>query len=220
MSGICPHCNSSSVFLMVSTPYSESDTDAIGTVIGFKFWAVMQCQGCLNLILGGVKRATPHGQHMAGEYQYLRHYPIGKPNDNVAPEIPENIANDFKEALRCRFVDAYNATVEMCRRAVQANCFDLGAPKDKLVKQIDWLAAKGTITTPLKEMAHRIRLGGNLGAHPPEDPNDASEITINNLYADAVLVFTHNFFQHVYVLPERLNQFTFQKPPPTPASGP
>jgi hypothetical protein len=76
---------------------------------------------------------------------------------------------------------------------------------------IDWLAAQGTITTPLKEMAHRVRLGGNLGAHPPEDPIDATEITIGPEYADAVLEFTREFFQHVYVMPERLKKYTFKK---------
>jgi hypothetical protein len=118
---------------------------------------------------------------------------------------------DFREALRCRFVDAYNATVEMCRRAVQASCIQLNAPADKkLVHQIDWLAAQGIITTPLKEMAHRVRLGGNLGAHPPEDPDDANAIVIGVQYADAVIEFTRDFFQHVYVIPERLRNFTFR----------
>jgi hypothetical protein len=145
---------------------------------------------------------------------YAQHYPIGKPNDDVAREIPSHIGADFKEALRCRFVDAYNATVEMCRRAVQASCHNLGAPDEKLVKQIDWLASQGLITSPLKDMAHRVRLGGNLGAHPPEDPSDPSEIAINEEYADAVIAFTRDFFHHVYVMPERLKKYTFKKPTP------
>jgi hypothetical protein len=146
------------------------------------------------------------------KWVYQEHYPLGKPNDEVAVEIPQHIQADYKEALRCRFVDANNATVEMCRRAVQATCIDLKAPADeKLVKQIDWLATSGIITAPLKEMAHRIRLGGNLGAHPPEDPTDPTEIIIGPQYADAVLEFTRDFFQHVYVMPERLKKFTFKK---------
>jgi len=143
-------------------------------------------------------------------YDYFEHYPLGKPNDDVASEIPEHIRADFREALRCRFVDANNATVEMCRRAVQASCIHLNAPSDKkLVQQIDWLAQQGIITTPLKEMAHRVRLGGNLGAHPPEDPDDETAIIIGPEYADAVIEFTRDFFQHVYVMPERLKKFTF-----------
>jgi len=150
------------------------------------------------------------------DFLYREHFPIGKPNDHIPPEIPAHIGADFREAIRCRFVDAYNATVEMCRRAVQASCLNLGASGDKLVKQIDWLAAKGVITAPLKEMAHRVRLGGNLGAHPPEDPDDTSEIVIDSEYADAVIEFTKDFFHHVYVMPVRLERFTFKKVPATP----
>jgi hypothetical protein len=155
-------------------------------------------------------------RHCSAVESYREHYPIGKPNDDVAKEIPSHIAADFKEALRCRFVEAHNATAEMCRRAVQASCHQLGAPDDKLVKQIDWLAQQGTITNPLKEMAHRVRLGGNLGAHPPEDPNDPEEIVIGPEYSDAVIEFTRDFFQHVYVMPERLKKFTFKKTPTYP----
>jgi hypothetical protein len=72
-------------------------------------------------------------------------------------------------------------------------------------------------TTPLKEMAHRVRLGGNLGAHPPEDPEDPEEIIIGPDYSDAVIEFTRDFFQHVYVMPRRLTTFTFKKiTPPQP----
>lgn len=56
-------------------------------------------------------------------------------------------------------------------------------------------------------MAHRVRLGGNLGAHPPEDPEDATAITIGAEYADAVIAFTRSLFEHVYVMPARLEKF-------------
>jgi hypothetical protein len=206
LSGTCPHCNKPSVFLMVTNAHDEPAASQAGH--GHAYWAVLQCQGCLRFILGAAFRIQT-------SIRYWAHFPLGKPNDEVAKEIPIHIGADLKEALRCRFIDAYNATVEMCRRAIQAACLDLNAPGDKqLVQQIDWLAAQGTITTPLKDMAHRIRLGGNLGAHPPEDPDDPDAIEIGPEYSDAVIEFTRDFFQHVYVMPERLKQYTFKKPVP------
>jgi Domain of unknown function (DUF4145) len=166
MSGVCPHCDHSSAFLMVTNAHAVQENNVQNQSIGSELWAVMQCQGCLRYILGGAYRAFtfPGQPQTVGGYQYRCHYPIGKPNDNVAEEVPEHIAADFGEALRCQFIDAHNATVEMCRRAVQARCIDLGAPTDKkLVHQIDWLAAQGKITAPLKEMTHRVRMGGELG---------------------------------------------------------
>jgi hypothetical protein len=201
MSGTCPHCNRPSVFIKVAGPHEEPSPDGGGWSY---LWAVMECQGCKKYILGGVRKNQQ-------SYVYEKHYPLGKPNDEAPTEIPENVRADFREALRCRFVDAYNGTVEMCRRAVQASCIERKAPDEKLIHQIDWLAEQGIITTPLKEMAHRVRLGGNLGAHPPEDPDDATAILIGPEYADAVIEFTRDFFQHVYVMPERLKKFTFKK---------
>ena len=51
-------------------------------------------------------------QQNSASYRYEAHYPLGRPNDDVAEEIPTHIQPDFKEALRCLFVDAYNAIAE------------------------------------------------------------------------------------------------------------
>jgi len=96
----------------------------------------MECQSCTEHILAIALQPSPHHQQLT----YLTHYPLGKPNDRVAPEIPDHIKPDFKEALRCLWVNAYNGTAEMCRRAIEASCLDLGAPaKEWLEDQIDWL---------------------------------------------------------------------------------
>src|SRR5579862_154797 len=155
LSGTCPHCNRPSVCLMVTSAHVEAIAASHGRSAMMALWAVLQCQGCGKYILACVRRPTQATQDHP--YDYVTHYPMGKPSGEVAPEIPANIGADFQEALRCRFVEAHNATVEMCRRAVQASCLGLNAPADKkLVHQIDWLASQGIITTPLKEMAHRV----------------------------------------------------------------
>ena len=206
--GTCPHCRDAAGFLLVGSSAGAGAalfSQACG--LATETWGIMQCQSCLKLILGCAIKLPPNT-----DWVYQRHYPLGKPDDSVAGDIPPNIAADFREALRCRWVDAHNATVEMCRRAVQASCIEKSAPTDQtLVKQIEWLAAEGIITKPLKDMAHRVRLGGNLGAHPPEDPKDANAVVIGAEYADAVIEFTREFFQHVYVMPERLKKYTFAK---------
>ena len=43
-------------------------------------------------------------------------------------------------------------------------------------------------------------------------PVDPTEILIGSEYTDAVLEINADFFQHVYVMPERLKEFTFKKP--------
>jgi hypothetical protein len=180
----------------------------------------MQCQGCQHYILAIVD--VP--QHQSTGHVYREHYPIGAPDQAVADEIPDHIKADFKEALRCIFVDAYNATAEMCRRALEASCLDLGAPKNKVLeKMIDWLEENRIITPYLKNAAHNVRLGGNRGAHPSEDgpPAPASDPSseedgplekIEKEHAEAIVGFTREFFHHVYVGPKLVGKYNFSKP--------
>ncbi len=177
----------------------------------YRFAAVMQCPGCSKYVLAIVtKPPGERGQQNNKDFIYEHHYPMGKPDDTIGDGIPGAIGEDFKEALRCRWVHAYNATVEMCRRALQASCLQFGAdPRASLEAQIDSVHSQGKITTPLREMAHKIRLGGNRGAHPPDSPNSPKPLTDED--ADAVIAFTKEYFHHVYVMPELLAKFSFSK---------
>jgi hypothetical protein len=210
--GICPHCARASVFVLVTSVCSESVDSNDERWIGG-----MRCQGCFEYILGVVLWGP-----YTGRLIYELHYPLGKPNDAVANEIPEHIQPDFREALRCLFVDAYNATAEMCRRAIEASCLDLGAPKkDVLEDMIDWLADHRIITPLLQQAAHKVRLGGNRGAHPPVDgaavpatpkAKDTPIEKIEKDHALAIVAFTRHFFEHVYVIPKQLDKYDFSKP--------
>jgi len=154
----------------------------------------MQCQACLKFILATVYRVN-------GPYQYETHYPIGKPDDSVEEVIPAEIRTAFQEALRCRWIKAYQATVLTCRRALQVSCDREQAQGKDLFTQIDDLAAKQRITEPLKKMAHRIRLLGKRGAHGDYSDIDA---TIGEKDADDAITFMRHYLDHVYVLPAKL----------------
>jgi Domain of unknown function (DUF4145) len=218
--GKCPHGPHESAFLLVTSVYTEQNTN--------NWVAGMQCQGCAKFILAVLK------QGIAGNVSrlyYQEHYPIGKPSDDVAVEIPEHIGLDFKEALRCLWVNAYNATAEMCRRALEASCIERGAaPKDVLEDMIDDLESKRVITPFLRDVAHKIRLGGNRGAHPGgpaiipapvanSDPATAQQLgiptspsVITEEHAKAIVKFTTEFFHHVYVVPKQLDKYDFSRP--------
>lgn len=173
--------------------------------------AVARCIACHNLILAAI--TTAHD----GNWKYAFHYPMGKPNDTVDENIPENIRKDFGEALRCQWTKAWNATAEMCRRAVEATCINLGAPYSKVLSEmIDWLYLKGKITEGLKDVAHKIRLGGDRAAHPPESPEQPPKyepmIVIGEEHANAIVNFTRHLLDHVYVIPKQLPTFDFSRP--------
>jgi len=224
--GTCPYpnCNRASVFIVLTSTGNGSCTVA-----------VLQCQACQGYILGIVE-IPPH----TGRAVYSAHYPMGSPDETVAVEVPAHIREDFKEALRCLWVKAYNASAEMCRRAMEATCLDLGAPPDKVLeKMIDWLEVNRKITPYLKDAAHKVRLGGNRAAHPPATPitatpvpavaiapaapalpNPIAAITpvekIEKEHAEAIVEFCREFFHHVYVGPKLVGKYDFTKPKATP----
>jgi hypothetical protein len=118
--------------------------------------------------------------------------------------VPIEIAPYFKEALRCRWIDAYGATVLMCRRALQVSCDREKAAGKDLFTQIDDLASKQIINPTLRAMAHNIRLLGKRGAHSDYSDID-SEIADKD--ADAAILFMSHYLDHVYVLPKKLESY-------------
>jgi Domain of unknown function (DUF4145) len=187
--GKCPHCSAMSYFGPVGTAHAEPD--------GRRICNAAQCQACKEFVLVVANR------NQAGNFPFnnlLAVYPLDKPDDRVAEAVPSPIREDFQEALRCRWVKAYRATVTMCRRAIQSSAIALKADGDRLIDQIDDLAEKRIITGPLQRMAHEVRLTGNAGAHPDKDGlNDVDEDD-----ADDIVEFTAEFFHHVYIMPAKL----------------
>lgn len=198
--GVCPHCSFKSYFKPVGT-YQEQLPDNRGTNMA----SSAQCESCKKFVL-------VIGWHGVGQQSFnLQHvYPLGKPNDDVAQEVPTDIRSDFSEALRCKWINAYKACVVMCRRSIQASVIALGAPDDTLVKQIDTLFKAGKITEPLKDFAHEIRLTGNDGAHPDKD--GLKDVVEKD--ADDIIEFTKEYLHHVYVMPAKLAARKPAKPAP------
>jgi hypothetical protein len=190
-SGLCPQCGNKSYFRPVTPLYAEVQGNAQ------KACSAVQCEVCKQFAIVIGQRA----QNLQAPYSFVAFYPLGKPNDNVEPAVPKEISDDFREALRCRWVEAHKASVTMCRRSIQSSCLAQGAnKKNKLVAQIDELATKGLITEPLRRFAHEVRLEGNDGAHP--DPDGLDNVTQKD--ADDIIEFTREYLHHVYVMPAKL----------------
>lgn len=127
---------------------------------------------------------------------------------NVNPKIPKEVADDFYEAAKCEKVSADRATVAMCRRAMQSTCILKGASANAdLIYQIDELEQKRIINPTLKDMAHTIRMIGNWGAHPQNDPLR----DVKSEDATEVLRFTEELLDEVFVRPERIKELKIRK---------
>jgi len=130
--------------------------------------------------------------------QVKDYYPKRIPQTDES--IPTEIANDYKEAVKCFDVGAFKASVVMSRRAIQSSALEKGIKKGKLRDQIDELHAKKFIPDSVKEWAQEIRLTGNIGAHPDEDL--LQDVTKQD--AEEMIKFLEQYLNYVYVMPAKV----------------
>lgn len=116
--------------------------------------------------------------------------------------IPESVAEDYTEAIKCFDVGANRASAAMCRRALQSSVIERGAKKAKLSDQIDDLREKQIITEAIRDWAHEIRLTGNIGAHPDEDGLE----DVSPEDADELIKFMEQYLNYVYVMPDKVTK--------------
>jgi len=162
---------------------------------------VWTCDACGRTIIGERDpTGAPHDYH-----------PKTLPRADF-PDVPETIVADAAEAFRCFGIESWRASAAMARRALQSAAFEKGAPDTNLVAQIDWLAENGHITEQMRQVAHQIRLGGNLGAHPDRDGLQ----DVGQAEARAILHFLADFFRYVYEIPANLARISGagEQPPP------
>ncbi len=227
--GVCPHCHSKSAFLMVGQQHVETLKSSTNKA---RVASVMQCQGCLQFILGLAIRKFDN-------WAYESHYPIGMPDDTVDELVPEDIAADFAEAMRCLFVNSPKACVAMCRRAVEASCNKLGGKGKNLKAKINDLAERRKIADSLRDMAHAVRITANEQLHgknrqsrtkkdnEPEPEGDSTTVNVvtsdldqfGETDAKAMTVFVKEFLHHVYVMRERVRPYLEGEAPASTQDG-
>jgi len=89
---------------------------------------------------------------------------------DLPSSVPENVLDDYSEAVSTFNINAYKASVAMARRALQQALEDKGATKgSKLLDQINELEGKGLLSKPTSYLAQAVRAFGNYGAHPNDD---------------------------------------------------
>jgi len=160
-------------------------------------YIVLQCDnvGCKKYVFCNI---DPWGQ-------ISTMYPFPSFIEGDIEGIPDDIRIDYFESCKCYAIKAYNATVVMCRRALQNIAIDKGAKKsDDLYIQLDHLRNKNIIQGILYDVARQIRTIGNDGAHPENakvTEEDAKEIND----------FTWQIIEYIYLMPNRVNKIKAKK---------
>ena len=122
-----------------------------------------------------------------------------------------NIRNDYLEGLEDYSSGCYISSVIMCRRVIQQGCQDKGAKKTNLFEQIEEL----TIDENLKKLAQKIRLWGNMGAHPDILLGEK----VDEKDAKIAIDFVEKFLQYVYVIPKEIEEIEREVKEEQPSEG-
>lgn len=178
MTGIlCPHCGTKTR-LEVQARFQQ----------GRHHYCIRQCIECNEVVYATSDQDTLDDPFTM--YPTLR--------ADAAPEYPDNVRENFTEAIRSINGANYKAAVIMTRSALQAATRALGASGKDLKSEIDDLANKNLIPDSLREWAHNIRDGGNLVAHPEPEKHVGKED------ADELVALAESIFEYLYVIPARV----------------
>jgi len=110
--------------------------------------------------------------------------------------IPDDIAESYKQGVRCLNANAPIGAVTCFRRSLQQICKNKNTTKKDLNDQIDEV-----IPVPLKDIAHEIRLWGNFGAHPDDFIKNVTKDD-----AEEIKDFIDSIFETVYITPHRVQE--------------
>lgn len=185
----CPHCGVYATF-------------KVNAEFGNPYWGgfakILGCDNCRQLVYVVTDPALDSRHNQFNPTKIIDYYPKRTPK--VDGSVPENVANDFMEAMVCFDVGTNKASAAMCRRALQSSMLERGAKKERLANQIDELFEKQIITKDIRDWAHEIRLTGNIGAHPDEDGLE----NITRADAAELIKFMEEYLNYVYVMPAKV----------------
>jgi hypothetical protein len=168
----CPHCAVVSHMSAVSIPRFEYLKRFEPQTVGIGY----RCGSCNNTVfLRFVPKYEFPCVHLSDEYEEVE-----RPKETFEFQyLPEQVRRDFKEALDCYSISAFNAFAAMCRRCVQSAAADLGAKgKDKVLAQLQDLKDMAEIDNETFDLLKQIIIEGHDGAHPHLPAVDAKRAAV------------------------------------------
>lgn len=195
----CPHCGAR---VHIEKLSENHHSFANGDV---EFYVIFRCKPCKKLLLKTCFfRQNRYTNEIELEFAgWRKKFPISLDSElskGASEYIPEDIFEDYEEALKCKSIGANRASCAMFRRALQSALVELGASKDdNLIKQID---SMDSLPKDIKDWTHQVRILGNWGVHPDKDE-------LKDVGADEVAEahdFTSKFFVYAFIMPKKVEE--------------
>ena len=159
----CPNCNVPSNLSAISIPRYEYLARFQPKNVGI----VYRCDSCNEPVFLKFK---------------IDKYDLGSARINIMEEyievekarehfelnyLPNQVKEDFNEALICFSNSCFNAFASMCRRSIQSAFQEIGAKgKDKVTQQLEDVKETASMENETYEIIKQIIISGHDGAHP------------------------------------------------------
>jgi hypothetical protein len=202
----CPHCSMHfhDHWTRAAFSYLRNPLRTAFGLTGRALWQyqITVCSNCM----GGVIEIAPiedaDGKKLLEEWRMV--YPIVGSRGPVSPEVPADIAGDYREACDALPISP-KASAALSRRCLQNILHtsgykgrDLAAEIDLLFNEVD---PKKAIPQRLRATIDAIRNFGNFGAHPINDKTTLQIIDVEPHEAESCLDILEECFEHFYVGP-------------------
>jgi uncharacterized protein DUF4145 len=199
----CPHCLES--FFPAFTETWLRWQDGNGPIITaeqriWKYKATV-CPACNRL---AVFVLLVHHTDPTVVLRELMVWPKGMARSPLPKEVPEEFAEDYREACNT-LADSSKASAALSRRCLQRLLREkAGVKKADLYDEIEEVIGKSALPSDLTEALHHVRVIGNFAAHPEKSKRTGEIVEVEPGEAEWTLDVLESLFDFYFVRPAKL----------------
>jgi len=185
----------------VKSHLANPGSDPINSSYYVTVYEFAVCRGCEQPFLHELEYFEVPGEFSAfqGERMlYPDHYEF------LGKEVPETVRRAQQDAARSYAAGLYEPCVIMCRKYIDAMCYELGETKESLHKRLLALREQEKIDSKIITWLDGLRMIGNDAAHDFDAKIDEADALDSLHFVDAVLMY-------VFSLQTRYEEFQIRR---------
>jgi hypothetical protein len=188
----CPHC--------LQHYYSKPKRIELGQC-GDDQWAASleTCPNCSDAIIN-ISRTQPTGKRIVTMI-----YPKGMSRQPLADDVPEYIAQDYREAALF-LEDSPKASAALSRRCLRSVLHHFGFADTDLNKEIETLIASRQIPKVLRDWLQAVREIGKFAGSPYKVTNPGEIQSVEPGEPEVLLDALDGLFHFFFVLPAEMDK--------------
>lgn len=184
---------------MVSMSSAHFREEIVGDYYNYR-WSLYRCAACMKPTLVEEYSTTEDYNQFDDQPIPVRTTVLYPGADRIVPYLPDNVATEYRSAIKVRVHDP-NAFAVCARRSLEAACADHEAKGKTLAKQLQDLASRGLLPSTVAEASKGVRDVGNTGAH-------SSMGNVSQYEASVLLSLLTSVFEYLYVAPALVKELS------------